>query len=187
MTSLQAARQLIFGVPRREFGAVYFEHWRTAMTHFASYWKWFDEEEEEPIVTCWRIRAKSRLADARRGDILWLFTSGEKCRRKLEEGELPDGGVQDSEAYLTEVFADDRILRVDDDEFPLLVEGLPQKCIGVYPPIHIDAIVRPFKHAKYKPIGSLRPGAWRLDAHLEDLLQKRLKRERPDVYREVCG
>jgi hypothetical protein len=157
------------------------------MTHFASYWQWFDEDEEEAIVTCWRIRGKSRLADARRGDILWLFTSGEKCRRKLEEGDLPEGGVQDSQAYLTEVFTVDRIIPEDDGDFPLLVEGLSEKCSGVYPPIHIDDIVRPFQHPKHKPIGRLRQGAWRLDPHLADLLQKRLKRERPDIHREVLG
>lgn len=160
---------------------------RTAMTHFASYWKFFDEYEEATVVTCWRIRGKSRLADAIKGDILWLFTSGGKCRKKLEEDELPDGGVEENQAYLTEVFTISGVIPEIEGPFELLVEGVTDKCIGLCPPILIDDIVRPDGWEKDKPIGSLRQGAWRLSPHLANLLREKLKRESPDAYREVIG
>ena len=48
------------------------------MNHFASYWQFFDKRDEALFLTGWRIRAKNRLADAAKGDVLWLFTSGDK-------------------------------------------------------------------------------------------------------------
>ena len=112
------------------------------MTHFASFWKFFDKYEEPLVVTMWRIRGNSRLADAVKGDLLWLFTSGGKCRNKLDEDELPDDGVEDSQAYLTEVFTIRRIIPEVAGEFKLLVQGPKDKCIGLCPPILIDDIVR---------------------------------------------
>src|SRR4051812_12832191 len=101
------------------------------MTHFASYWQLFDKLEEPIVVTGWRIRTHSRLADAEQGDILWLFTSGSKCRKKLDEEELPDGGVENSQAYLTEVFTIRRIIPEEAGQFKLLVQGAKDKCIGL--------------------------------------------------------
>jgi hypothetical protein len=157
------------------------------MTHFASYWKLFDHPDEPLVVDGWSVRGKSRLADARKGDILWLFTSGEKCRQKLEEDELPAAGVEDSQAYLAEVFTVSGVIPEVAGPFELLVEGETDKCIGLCPPIPIDGIVRPEGWGKDKPIGSLRQGAWRLPANVADLLQEKLKQEAPDVYREVFG
>src|SRR5436305_10660632 len=107
---------------------------RAAMTHFASYWKFFHEEEEPLVVDGWRVRGKSRLADARKGDILWLFTSGGKCRVKLEEEDLPECGVAENQAYLAEVFTVKRVIPEKSGPFELLVEGISDKCIGLCPP-----------------------------------------------------
>ena len=151
------------------------------MTHFASYWQFFDNQQEPKVVTGWRIRSKSRLADAAKGDVLWLFTSGEKCARKLDEDKLPDGGVENSQAYLTEVFTISSIIPEIAGPF-LLVKGMSDKCIGMSDkgirlrrPLLIDGIVRPDGWGKEKPIGSLRQGAWRLRPQIADLLQKKLK------------
>ncbi|HUE15663.1 MAG TPA: hypothetical protein VMR25_15960 [Planctomycetaceae bacterium] len=129
------------------------------MTHFASYWKFFDSDEEPDRVTGWRVRRNSRLADAVKGDILWLFTSGGKCRIKLKEDQLPDGGVDESQAYLTEVFTISTVIPEIAGPFKLLVKGAADKCLRVRPPILIDDIVRPDGWGKDKPIGSLRQGA----------------------------
>lgn len=157
------------------------------MTHFASFWKWFDEDEESTLVTCWRIRAHSRLADAENGDILWLFTSGVKCKKKLDEGELPASGVEDHQAYLTEVFTVQRIIPEVEGDFQLLVEGTRGRCVRLCPPIPIDDIVRPDGHERDIPIGSLRQGAWRLRAEMAELLEEKLRREAPNVYRKLFG
>lgn len=155
------------------------------MTHFASYWKFFDDEA--PVVYCWRVRGKSRLADARKGDILWLFTSGGKCRTALEDDDLPAGGVEDSQAYLAEVFTVERVISEVAGPFELLVEGDAAKCVGVSPPIPVDDIVRPDGWQADVPIGSLRQGAWRLPADVAEQLQARLRRLSPKEYRVVFG
>jgi hypothetical protein len=160
---------------------------RTAMNHFASYWKFFDEYEEATVVTSWRIGAGNRLADAIKGDILWLFTSGRKCTQKLGEDELPPGAVEDGQAYLTEVFTIRGVVPEIAGPFKLLVKGVLDKCIGVCPPILIDDIVRPDGWEKDKQIGSLRQGAWRLPDVIADLLQKKLKQESPNTFRRVFG
>lgn len=155
------------------------------MTHFASYWKLFDHHDEPLVVGGWRVRGKSRLADARKGDILWLFTSGAKCKKKLEEGEFPSAGVEDSQAYLAEVFKVLRVIPEIAGPFQLLVEGITEKCVGICPPILVDDIVRPAGWGKDEPICSLRQGAWELPAQVAAQLQARLRRDSPEAYREV--
>jgi len=157
------------------------------VTHLASYWQFFDSPDESPVVMCWRIRSHSRLADAEKGDILWLFTSGIKCKKKLDEDNLPDGDVEDNQAYLIEVFTVQCIVPEVEGQFKLLVEGARGKCVGLCPPILIDDIVRPDGHERDTPIGSLRQGAWRLRAEMAESLEERRRRESPSVYRRVLG
>ncbi len=157
------------------------------MTHFASYWQFYNKRQEPLVLTGWRIRSKNRLADAVKGDVLWLFTSGDKCLKKLAEEDLPDGGIEGSQAYLTAVFTVSGIIPEIASPFGLLVNGVRDKCIRVCPPILIDDIVRPRGWDKEKPIGSLRQGAWRLPPYNADLLQNTLRRESPNVYRRIFG
>jgi hypothetical protein len=105
---------------------------RNAVNHFASYWQFFDRPAEPPTVTVWRIRARSRLADADKGDILWLFTSGGKCRKKLKEGKLPESPVEDTQAYLTEVFTISSVIPKVAGKFKLLVQGANDKCLSLH-------------------------------------------------------
>src|SRR5437763_1111295 len=108
------------------------------MTHYGAYWKFFDRRGEPRRVTGWRVRLNSRLADARKGDILWLFTSGEKCRKKLPVSELPPGGVKDPLGYLTEVLTVQTVVRDEVGPFTWMVEGIEEKSLEITPPILID-------------------------------------------------
>jgi hypothetical protein len=155
------------------------------MHHFASYWQLFDHPGEPDVVTGWRIRSNSRLAGAERGDTLWLFTSGSKLSNKLNQDELPDGGVVASKAYLAEVFTIRGVIPEVDGRFELLVQGVERRCVPVRPAIIIDDIVRPAGWGEEKQVGSLRQGAWRLPDDAADQLEERLRREAPTVYRKV--
>jgi hypothetical protein len=106
---------------------------------------------------------------------------------KLEDEDLPAGGVEENQAYLAEVFTIDRVITETAGPFRLLVEGVAPKCIGLCPPIPVDDIVRPDGWETDVPIGSLRQGAWRLAANVAEQLQARLRRESPEAYREVFG
>lgn len=98
------------------------------MTDWGVYWKWFGQTEEPRTVTGWRIGEKSRLADARKGDRLWLFTSGKLCKKNARRENAPQDGYEDNLAYLAEVFTVENIVREDTGEFPLLINGNPDKC-----------------------------------------------------------
>ncbi|MBI3675188.1 MAG: hypothetical protein HY243_01040 [Proteobacteria bacterium] len=157
------------------------------MAHFASYWQFYDDLDEPLVVTSWRIGLGNRVADAAKGDVLWLFTSGKKCRRKLDKDELPIKGVEDGLAYLSEVFVIQSIVSEVAGRFKLLVKGTEKKCVGIFPPLFIDDIVRPEGWSQNMPIGNLRQGAWRLPAEVAAMLQKELKSHAPGAYRKVFG
>src|SRR5262245_33167980 len=160
------------------------------MAHFAAYWKFYDRLNEPLVVDGWRIRGKSRLANAVKGDILWLFTSGVKCRRTVGKKVPEDPSydhVEYNEAYLAEVFTVQRVVPEIAGPFTLVVKGTKGKCIGLYPPIWVDDIVRPEGRGTDIPIGSVRQGAWRLPEEVADQFQARLRRESPEAYSDVFG
>lgn len=161
-------------------------HRRFRGAHFASHWKCFDEYIEPLTVTIWRIKGGSRLASAIPGDILWLFPSGLKCMRKLDEDEWPVD-VAENAAYLAEVFTVQRVVPEKVEYYDLCVEGTPERCIRLNPPILVDDIVRPPGHELDVPIGSLRQGAWRLRDEMADQLCCRLRRDSPSVYELLFG
>jgi len=129
------------------------------VTHFGAYWKWFDSAAEPRCVSDWRVRLHSRLADAGKGDILWLFTSGAKCKKKLPRAELPCDGVKESLAYLTEVFTIHEVIWDEIEDFKWRVVANEAKCVEITPPILIDRIVRPGGWDEETKIGALRQGA----------------------------
>lgn len=156
-------------------------HDRFSGAHFASFWKCFDEPIEPLTVKIWRIKKGSRLANAIADDALWLFTSGRKCKSKLNDSELP-AIVGDELAYLAEVFTVKQVIQDKVGEYDLCVRGLPKRCLRVNPPLLIDDIVRPGGHESDEPIGSLRQGAWRLKDEMADQLCRRLQRDAPSLY-----
>jgi hypothetical protein len=161
-------------------------HRRFRGAHFASFWKFFDDEDEPLTVDGWRIKGGSGLAGAIAGDLLWLFPSGLKCMSKLDEDEWP-ADVVETAAYLAEVFTVRRVVPEPVGDFELCVEGVPERCFSLTPPIPIDDIVRPPGHEPDVPIGSLRQGAWRLKDEMADQLCVRLRRDAPGVYESLFG
>ena len=97
-------------------------HRRFRGAHFASFWKFFDDNDEALTVDGWRIKGGSRLADAIVDDLLWLFPSGVKCRSKLDEDEWP-ADIVETAAYLAEVFTVRRVVPEQVGDFELYVEG----------------------------------------------------------------
>jgi len=160
---------------------------RSIVKHYASFWRCFHEAEEAKRVTIWRVMGGSRLASAASDDILWLFTDGRKCRSKLDDDELPVGGVVDSLGYLAEVFTIRRVVRHKFGIFELRADCIDERSARLCPPLIIDDIVRPAGHAKEKQIGSLRQGAWMLREDVADQLCARLRRDAPEAYYTVFG
>ncbi len=156
-------------------------------THFGAYWKFFDSKTEERRVTNWRVRLHSPLADAAKNDIIWLFTSGEKCKRKLPVAELTLGGVQNSLGYLVEVFTALTVVRDEVGQFTWNVEGIHEKCFEITPPLLVDDIVRPDGWGRDKAIGALRQGSWVLPDLLVDMLERRLRAQRPELHQRLFG
>jgi hypothetical protein len=156
------------------------------MTHFGAYWKFFDRRDELRCVTPWRVRLHSRLADAVKNDVLWLFTSGEKSKKKLSAAQLPPSGAEDSLACLVEVFTVRTVVRDEVGPFTWRVDGIDEKCLDVTP-LLIDDLVRPDGWDRATPIGALRQGAWVLPEPLVDLLQSRLLAQRLELHQRHFG
>jgi len=145
------------------------------MSHFGVYWPFFSNTVEPWPVDGWRIGSGSRLADAERGDVLWLFTSGTKCRKRLRREGIPTDGIENHLAYLAQILEVDQIVPDEVDELRFLIKGKPGDCRAVKPPLLIDDLIRAERSEAKANIGQVRQAAWKLADYTVDLLKDRLK------------
>lgn len=157
------------------------------MADFGVYWPFFSNKSEAWPVDSWRVGAGSRLADLASGDRLWLFTSGRKCKRKMEGAGFTADAIAENAGYLAQILTVSHIVPDTQDGFALLVVGKPELSPKVCPPLLIDGLIRPEGRDASVPIGQLRQAPWKLAETAVESLQQVLRRERVDISQIVFG
>jgi hypothetical protein len=148
------------------------------MTHFGVLWPFFSKVSEPWPVNGWCLGNRSPLADVEKGDLLWLFTSGKKCKKKLEAPNR--AGIQDSLGYLTQILEVDTIRP---GGWLGLEIGATQRGVWkIDPPLLIDDVVRPPGWDSTAPIGRLRQCPWKLKGDAVDALHVALR----SYHRPTC-
>jgi hypothetical protein len=145
------------------------------MADWIAFWSFFDLREESWPVDGWRIGKGNRLVDARKGDNLWLITSGEKAKWRL-----PDAVPY--EAYLPEIMTIERTIPEREGRFDYLIEAAQDGYHKIDPPLPVDHCVRPATAEPDRAIGAFFQGGKRLVDHVLDALKKELKRHCRDLY-----
>lgn len=157
------------------------------MVDFGVYWPFFSNRDEDWPVDGWRVGKGSRLAVVSAGDRLWLFTSGKKCKKKLEGEGFANDTVAEAAAYLVQILTAKSIESNTDGVFDFLINANVTCSPRVFPPLLIDQLVRPEGADATVPIGTLRQAPWKLRDTAVDLLKELLRRERPQVFQEFEG
>ncbi len=153
------------------------------MADFGVYWPFFSKRDEDWPVDGWRIGSGSRLADLEAGDRLWLFTSGQKCKKKLEGVGFSCDERTECAAFLVQVLSVDNIEPAQVDRFGLLIHANVKQSPRVFPPLLVDHLFRPEGADTGVPIGTFRQAPWKLRENTVALLKELLRRERNDVFR----
>ncbi len=155
------------------------------MTDFGVYWPFFSKRDEPWPVGGWRIGSGSRLADLEAGDRLWLFTSGTKCKRKLEGVEFARDAIAENAAFLAQILTVASIKPDHEGGFDLVINADVQRSPKVFPPLLIDHLVRPEGADATVPIGTFRRAPWKLRPNTVDLMKRLLRQERSQVFQAV--
>lgn len=154
------------------------------MTDFGVYWPFFSKRNEPWPLDGWRLGSGSRLADVERGDRLWLFTSGKKCKMKLKDRFVCDPAAENA-GFLTQVLTVESIAPDRQGGFDLDISADMRHSPQVDPPLLIDHLVRPEGADGNISIGRFRQAAWKLPANTVDLLKELLRRERKSAYQGI--
>lgn len=146
------------------------------MADFRVFWRDFVRESRLGIWPCtgWRTNAE-RLANCSEGDRVWIFTDGARCEME-----------KDKAGYLVEILTVESVAYADpNEERRYLVEGEPERCFVVDPPLLVDDIVRPPGRGSSVPIGTFLQGAQCLSADKVGRLVRLLRSERPDLWQQL--
>src|SRR5262245_30494232 len=96
---------------------------------------------------------------------------------------------QANAGYLVEILTVDRVEDGDpeEDSRRYVVEGQPERCLAVVPPLLVDAILRPPGRGRDEPIGAFLQGAQSLPTDKVDRLVRLLRSERPGLWERLTG
>jgi hypothetical protein len=157
-----------------------------SMVDFGVYWPFFSKRDEDWPVDGWRVGKGSRLAAVSAGDRLWLFTSGKKCKQKVEGEGFAHDAIAEAAAYLTQILTVKNIEPDCADGFDVLINANVMCSPKVFPPLLIDHLVRPEGADATVSIGTFRQAPWRLGESTALLLEL-LRRERSQVFQAIEG
>jgi hypothetical protein len=155
------------------------------MVDFGVYWPFFSKRDEDWPVDGWRIGRGSRLADLSAGDRLWLFTSGKKCKKKIEGEGFADDAIAEAAAYLTQILTVKDIEPDSVGQFDLLINANSKCSPKVCPPLLIDHLVRPEGADATVSIGKFRQAPWKLRENTVDLLKELLRQKAGQVFAAI--
>lgn len=155
------------------------------MADFAIYWKNYVKDcknSDNSMLTEWFTNADRVIKTIQPNDRIWFFTSGDAC------------GMSDTrKAYLVEVFI---VLGTgpnpgQDGDYPpgdfhYAIQGDPNRCLVVNPPLLIDNLIRPGGDNDESHIGQVRQSPVKLKSDVAFQLETFLRNNRPELVRNLA-